>query len=105
MVSVVGVLGGYVFNVLVQGGTPGAYLASFSSLAQLSDLWVGELKAVIFGFIAAVVASYRGLHPRPGPKGVGDAVNESVVITFVLLFLVNLAITTVYLRLVPGKGA
>lgn len=105
MVSVVGVVGGYVFNVLVQGGTPGAYLASFSSLAQLSDLWVGELKAAIFGFIAAVVACYRGLHPRPGPKGVGDAVNESVVITFVLLFMVNLAITTVYLRLVPGKGA
>ena len=54
---------------------------------------------------AALDVSYRGLHPRPGPKGVGDAVNESVVITFVLLFLVNLAITTVYLRLVPGKGA
>jgi phospholipid/cholesterol/gamma-HCH transport system permease protein len=103
MVSVVGVAGGYVFNVLVQGGTPGAYLASFSSLAQISDLWVGEIKAVIFGFLAAVVASYRGLHPRPGPKGVGDAVNESVVITFVLLFLVNLAITTLYLRLVPSK--
>ena len=46
-----------------QGGTPGAYLASFSALAQLPDLWVGELKALIFGFIAAVVASYRGLNP------------------------------------------
>ncbi|SHF82223.1 phospholipid/cholesterol/gamma-HCH transport system permease protein [Jatrophihabitans endophyticus] len=103
MVSVVGIVGGYVFNVLVQGGTPGAYLASFSALAQLSDLLVGELKAVIFGFLAAVVASYRGLHPRPGPKGVGDAVNESVVITFILLFLVNLVITTVYLQLVPPK--
>jgi phospholipid/cholesterol/gamma-HCH transport system permease protein len=105
MVSVVGIAGGYVFNVLVQGGTPGAYLASFSALAQLPDLLVGEFKAVIFGFIAAVVASYRGLHPRPGPKGVGDAVNESVVITFILLFLVNLIITTIYLQLVPAKGA
>jgi ABC transport permease subunit len=105
MVSVVGIAGGYVFNVLVQGGTPGAYLSSFSSLAQLPDLWVGELKAVIFGFIAAVIASFRGLHPRPGPKGVGDAVNESVVITFILLFLVNLAITTIYLQIVPTKGA
>jgi phospholipid/cholesterol/gamma-HCH transport system permease protein len=103
MVSVVGVAGGYVFNVLVQGGTPGAYLSSFSSLAQISDLYVGEIKAVVFGFLAAVVASYRGLHPRPGPKGVGDAVNESVVITFVLLFLVNLGITTLYLRIVPSK--
>jgi phospholipid/cholesterol/gamma-HCH transport system permease protein len=105
LVSVVGVLGGYFFNVIMQGGTPGAYLSSFSALAQLSDLWVGELKAIIFGFIAGVVAAYRGLHPAPGPKGVGDAVNQSVVITFLLLFSVNVVITTLYLQLVPGKGA
>ncbi|MGI8666157.1 MAG: MlaE family ABC transporter permease [Jatrophihabitans sp.] len=105
LVSVVGVLGGYFFNVIMQGGTPGAYLSSFSALAQLSDLWVGELKAVIFGFIAGVVAAYRGLHPAAGPKGVGDAVNQSVVITFLLLFSVNVVITTLYLQLVPGKGA
>lgn len=104
MVSVVGIAGGYVFNVLVQHGTPGAYLASFNALAQLPDLWIGEIKAVIFGFLAAVIAAYRGLHPRPGPKGVGDAVNESVVITFILLFLVNLILTTLYLQLVPSKG-
>jgi phospholipid/cholesterol/gamma-HCH transport system permease protein len=105
MVSVVGVVGGYTFNVLLQGGTPGAYLASFSALAQPSDLWVGELKAAVFGFVAAVVASYRGLNPAPGPKGVGDAVNQSVVITFLLTFLINLVITTVYLRLFPPRVA
>jgi len=105
LVSVVGVLGGYFFNVVVQGGTPGAYLASFTALAQISDLWVGELKAVIFGFIAGVVAAYRGLNTRPGPKGVGDSVNQSVVITFLLLFFVNFVLTTLYLQLVPGKGA
>jgi phospholipid/cholesterol/gamma-HCH transport system permease protein len=104
MVSVVGVLGGYFFNVIVQGGTPGAYLSSFSALAQPADLFVGELKAGIFGFIAGTVASYRGLHPPPGPKGVGDAVNQSVVITFLLLFFVNLVITTIYLRLFPPRG-
>ena len=35
LVCVVGVAGGYFFNVMLQGGTPGAYLASFSALAQL----------------------------------------------------------------------
>jgi phospholipid/cholesterol/gamma-HCH transport system permease protein len=105
MVSVVGVLGGYFFNVIMQGGTPGAYLASFSALAQLPDLWISEIKALIFGFVAAVVASYRGLNPRGGPKGVGDAVNQSVVITFLLLFVLNLVLTTVYLQLVPPKGS
>lgn len=104
MVSVVGVVGGYVFNVVLQGGTPGAYLASFSALAQLPDLYVGELKALIFGFIAGVVACYRGLHPAPGAKGVGDAVNQSVVITFLLLFFVNFVVTTLYLQVVPAKG-
>jgi len=45
LVCVVGVAGGYFFNVVLQGGTPGAYLASFSALAQLPDLYTGEIKA------------------------------------------------------------
>ncbi len=104
LVSVVGIAGGYFFNVLLQGGTPGAYLASFSALAQLPDLWIGEIKALVFGLIAGVIASYKGLHPTGGPKGVGDAVNQSVVITFLVLFFVNLILTLVYLQVVPAKG-
>ena len=104
MVSVVGVVGGYTFNVIMQDGTPGAYMASFNALAQLPDLWISELKALIFGFLAGVVAAFRGLNPPPGPKGVGDAVNQSVVITFLLLFAVNFILTTLYMQLVPPKG-
>jgi phospholipid/cholesterol/gamma-HCH transport system permease protein len=104
LVCVVGVAGGYFFNVVLQGGTPGAYLASFSALAQLPDLYTGEIKALIFGLIAGVVASYKGLNAGGGPKGVGDAVNQSVVITFMLLFAVNFVITAVYFQVVPAKG-
>ncbi len=103
LVSVVGVAGGYVFNVVLQDGTPGAYIASFTALAQLPDLWVGLVKATIFGLIAAVVAAYKGMNAAGGPKGVGDAVNESVVITFVLLFIVNFVISAIYLQVVPPK--
>jgi phospholipid/cholesterol/gamma-HCH transport system permease protein len=103
MVSVVGVAGGYVFNVILQDGTPGAYIASFTALAQLPDLWVGLLKALIFGMIAAIVAAYKGMNAAGGPKGVGDAVNESVVITFLLLFVVNFVLSAIYLQVVPPK--
>ncbi|GAB2970777.1 MlaE family ABC transporter permease [Nocardioides montaniterrae] len=103
MVSVVGVAGGYVFNVILQDGTPGAYLASFTALAQLPDVWIGLIKAATFGLIAAVVASYKGMTAKGGPKGVGDAVNESVVITFLLLFVVNFTLSTIYLQIVPPK--
>ena len=105
LVSVVGVAGGYFFNVVLQGGTPGAYLASFSALAQLPDVYAAEIKAFIFGIIAAVVASYKGLNAAGGPKGVGDAVNQSVVITFLLLFFVNFVVTAVYFQVVPAKGS
>jgi len=105
LVSTVGVVGGYFFNVIMQNGTPGAYLASFSALAHLPDLWVSEIKALIFGFIAGVVAANRGISAKGGPKGVGDAVNQSVVVAFLLLFFVNLVITAIYLRVVPPKGA
>ena len=104
LVSVVGVAGGYFFNVIIQGGTPGAYIASFTALAQLPDLWTGEIKALIFGAIAAIVASYKGLTAGGGPKGVGDAVNQSVVISFMLLFLTNFIITAIYFQVVPQKG-
>ncbi|MCM0677454.1 ABC transporter permease [Micromonospora phytophila] len=105
LVSVVGVSGGYLFNVVLQGGTPGAYLASFQALGQLPDLLVGEVKALLFGAAAALVASYKGMTAKGGPKGVGDAVNQSVVITFMLLFALNFVVTAVYFQVVPQKGS
>jgi phospholipid/cholesterol/gamma-HCH transport system permease protein len=105
VVSVVGVSGGYFFNVVMQGGTPGAYLASFQALGQLPDLVSGELKALVFGAVAALVATYLGLNAKGGPKGVGDAVNQSVVVTFMLLFAINFIMTAIYFQVIPQKGS
>jgi phospholipid/cholesterol/gamma-HCH transport system permease protein len=101
LVSIVGVAGGYYFNVVLQGVTPGAYVQGFSALSKPTDLIVGFIKAVLFGLAAGVVAAYRGLNPSGGPKGVGDAVNQAVVITFILLFAINVIVSAVYLNLVP----
>ena len=102
-VSVAGIAGGYFFNVIIQGGTPGAYLASFSLLAQPADLVVAIIKAGIFGLIAAMVACYFGFYAKGGPKGVGDAVNRAVVVTFMLVFFVNFILTALYFAIVPQK--
>ncbi len=34
----------------------------------------------------------------------GDAVNQSVVITFMLLFVANFVMTAIYFQVVPQKG-
>lgn len=104
IVSVVGIAGGYIFNVMLQGGTPGAYMSSFSGLAQLPDLYQAEVKALVFGVTAALVASYKGLTASGGPKGVGDAVNQTVVIAAMALFVENFVLSALYFQLVPQKG-
>ena len=68
LVSVAGLAGGYVFNVIVQGTTAGAYFSGFTQLVQLADLWSSLAKAFVFGFIAAMVACYKGLYARAAPR-------------------------------------
>lgn len=79
----------------------GTYLESFVGLAQPTDLVLAELKALIFGFIAVVVAAHKGLNARSGPKAVADAVNQAVVLSVILLAIVNVGITQAYVMLVP----
>jgi phospholipid/cholesterol/gamma-HCH transport system permease protein len=87
----------------VQKGTTGAYFDSLSTLAQLPDFFMMITKAVIFGFIAGAVASYKGYNVGGGPKGVGDNVQAAVVQTFILLFFFNFILTAAYFNLIPQK--
>src|SRR5438067_555840 len=100
LVGGAGLSGGYVFNVLVQHVTAVAYFSGFTQLVQLPVLWSALAKAWVFGFLAAMVSCYKGLYCKGGPKGVGDAVNQSVVITFILIFFANFVMTTLYFALV-----
>lgn len=104
IVIVAGIGGGYFFTVQVQGGSAGAFLSSFTALATLPDLYVAMVKAGLFGFVAAVIGSYNGLNAGGGPSGVGRAVNEAVIVAFMVLFVLNALITAVYFQVVPQDG-
>ncbi len=99
-----GIGGGYFFTVIIQGGSAGAFLSSFTALATLPDLYIAIVKAVVFGAMAAIVGAYKGLNADGGPSGVGRAVNESVIIAFMLLFFLNAVITAIYFQVVPPPG-
>ncbi len=72
--------GGYVFSVLLQGVNPGAFISGLTILTGgLGELIISEVKAVLFGVMAGLVGCYRGLTVKGGPKGVGEAVNETVI--------------------------
>ncbi len=99
-----GIGGGYFFTVIVQGGSAGAFLANFTALAALPDLYIAMVKALLFGWMAAIVGAYKGLNAGGGPSGVGRAVNETVIIAFMLLFAMNAVITAIYFQVVPPVG-
>lgn len=103
IVSIAGIAGGWFFATQVQHVTSSSYFTSFNELSQIADLWVALMKAAIFGFLAGMVACYKGYFVQGGPKGVGDAVNQAVVITFLLLFFVNFILTALYFNFVPQK--
>ena len=103
IVSVAGIAGGWFFAVVIQHGTTSSYFSSFNELSQLPDLFMALMKAAVFGFVGGMVACYKGFYAKGGPKGVGDAVNQAVVITFLLLFFLNFILTAVYFNFVPQK--
>jgi phospholipid/cholesterol/gamma-HCH transport system permease protein len=103
IVSVAGIVGGWFFAVVVQHGTTSSYFNSFNELSQLPDLFMALMKAAVFGFVGGTVACYKGFYAKGGPKGVGDAVNQAVVITFLLLFFLNFILTAVYFNFIPQK--
>ncbi|RJQ79678.1 ABC transporter permease [Pseudonocardiaceae bacterium YIM PH 21723] len=99
VVCVTGLLGGLAFSVFVQGTGFGLFLANLSLLTDAVDVLIGEIKALVFGVLAALVACHLGLNAKGGPKGVGDAVNQTVVFGFIALFVANVFITLIVMRI------
>jgi phospholipid/cholesterol/gamma-HCH transport system permease protein len=102
MVSIVGLAGAYYFSVVLQGATPGLFIDGLTLLVGTPDFWASSLKAAVFGLLAGLAGCYLGLNAKGGPKGVGEAVNQTVVLAFLMLFAANTIITSIFLQL---KGA
>ena len=99
VVVVVGLFGTFCFSTLVQGASPGVFVSDLTLLTGIPDFFIGLIKTVVFGMAAGLVACYLGLYAEGGPRGVGDAVNLTVVYSLMLLLVLNTLITSVYIQL------
>lgn len=96
IVAVAGLVTGFVFSVTVQGASTGQFVNVLTLLSAGNDFWLSETKAAVFGLLAGLVACYKGLSVGPGPKAVGEAVNQTVILSFVLLLLFNSLATSAF---------
>jgi phospholipid/cholesterol/gamma-HCH transport system permease protein len=102
-VITIGLVGGFVFGVHIQNVSGGAYLATLTLVTGLPEVIIATIKAAVFGLIAGLVGCYRGLTTKGGPKGVGIAVNETLVLCVLALFAVNVVLTTIGVRFGTGR--
>jgi phospholipid/cholesterol/gamma-HCH transport system permease protein len=95
LVTMVGIVGSFMFAVYFQHVTPGAFAAGLTLLVGTPQVIINLAKAAIFGLTASLIACYKGISVGGGPQGVGNAVNETVVYTFLALFVINVVATAV----------
>ena len=94
-VTVVGLTGSFFFTVYAQHVSAGAFVTGLTTLTGLADVIVSMVKATLFGMAAGLIACYMGISVGGGPAGVGNAVNETVVFSFMVLFAINVIVTAV----------
>ncbi len=95
VVSVATVIGSYFFSIFVQGSTPGAFAGLIGGATHTTDIVTLVVKSVLFGVAASLIGCYKGISAGGGPAGVGTAVNETVIYSFMALFVINLLVTAV----------
>jgi len=84
------------------GFSNGVYFDSVRNIIQPSDIHLTMfLKNAILGAFVGVVSCYKGLSSRQGAEGVGRAVNETVVITYVGIWLFSCLFNLSYYTIFP----
>jgi phospholipid/cholesterol/gamma-HCH transport system permease protein len=91
--TTVGMCGAYLVAVLAMSGDPGIFLQSVRDISVPKDLFMGLVKAAVFGFIVSAVSCRHGYFAAGGARGVGLATTRAVVESCVAILIANYLLT------------
>lgn len=94
--DIIGVFGGYIVGVYKLGFNSGVYLDRTLEYLELSDVFLGLVKAAVFGFLIALMGCYHGYNSGRGAEGVGLATTNAVVSASILILISNYLVTAVF---------
>jgi phospholipid/cholesterol/gamma-HCH transport system permease protein len=92
----VALLGSHFLVVNMLGMDEAIFLHKVYLFLEPKDVGQGLFKAAVFGLLFSGICCYRGFNTKGGAKGVGEATNQGVVMSMVLIivfdyFLTNMA--------------
>jgi phospholipid/cholesterol/gamma-HCH transport system permease protein len=95
--TVFGIFGGYLIGVRIMGLDPGRYMTSLEDAIDFENDVAGSLlKALIFGILVGLIATYRGYTAAPTSAGVASATTSTVVIASVCILVFDYVVTALW---------
>lgn len=91
------VFGGYLVGVELLGLDSGTYLASLENSVDFRDDVVGcFLKAILFGVLVGLIATFRGYRSAPTTEGVSAATTSTVVTASLCILMADYVFTAIW---------
>ncbi len=94
--DLVGILGGAGVSILLLNTNSTIYFRRTYDYLALEDVYIGLLKAAVFGIIIATIGCYQGFNTQGGAEGVGKATTRAVVLSSLLILISNYFITALF---------
>ncbi|MBU1626724.1 ABC transporter permease [bacterium] len=88
-----GYLGGYFVGVKLLGINETIFIRNTIDLIELSDLFNGLFKALVFGLIITLIGCYKGFYTSGGAAGVGKATTQAVVLASITVIIFDYFLT------------
>ncbi|MGA7712459.1 MAG: ABC transporter permease [Rhizomicrobium sp.] len=92
----IGVFGGYVASTQSLGFTGSIYLNTTMGALNNNDIASGLVKALVFGFLIALMGTFHGFNSKGGAQGVGAATTSAVVSSSILILAANYVLTNIF---------
>ncbi len=89
----VAMIGAHLLCINVLGLDQAIFWNKIQMWMKPGDVYQGLIKAAVFGVTFAIVCTHRGFHASGGAKGVGEATNQGVVNSMVLIIVLNFLMT------------
>jgi phospholipid/cholesterol/gamma-HCH transport system permease protein len=87
--SLIGIIGGGLLCWISLGITPITFIQKIREVVPLTDLWVGLIKAPVFGAIIAIAGCYQGMQVEGDAEQVGHRTTTAVVQAIFLVIVLD----------------
>ena len=85
----IGILAGIIVGQFFSGIPPKLFIQEMLTIVDLSDVLIGLIKTMVFGWMVVISAGYKGFSVEKGAEGVGIATTESVVLSISMIIVID----------------